>query len=119
MTGSLTVIGLGPGNPDQTTPEARAAIKAASDFFGYGPYLDRLELAPDKTRHASDNREELSRAHAALEMAASGRSVAVVSGGDAGVFAMAAAICEAIEQGPATWREIDFHVVPGITAMLA
>jgi len=119
MTGNLTVIGLGPGNPDQTTPEARAAIEAASEFFGYGPYLDRLALAPDKKRHASDNREELARARAALEMAASGRSVAVVSGGDAGVFAMAAAICEAIEQGPATWREIDFSVVPGITAMLA
>ncbi|WP_274424617.1 precorrin-3B C(17)-methyltransferase [Chelativorans sp. YIM 93263] len=119
MTGSLTVIGLGPGSPDQTTPEARAAVEAASDFFGYGPYLDRLELASDKRRHASDNREELARARAALEMAAAGRSVAVVSGGDAGVFAMAAAMCEAIEEGPAAWREIDFRLVPGITAMLA
>jgi precorrin-3B C17-methyltransferase len=119
MTGKLVVIGLGPGNPGQMTPEAHAAIAEASDFFGYGPYVDRLELAPGQSRHASDNREELARARAALEMAASGRSVAVVSGGDAGVFAMAAAMCEAIEHGPAAWREIDFRVVPGITAMLA
>lgn len=119
MTGRLAVIGLGPGNADQTTPEARAAVEAASDFFGYAPYLDRLALASEKTRHASDNREELARARAALEMAAAGRSVAVVSGGDAGVFAMAAAMCEAIEDGPAAWRAIDFRVVPGITAMLA
>jgi hypothetical protein len=61
VTGRLVVIGLGPGNPDQMTPEARAAIAKASDFFGYGPYVDRLELGPGQTRHASDNREELAR----------------------------------------------------------
>ncbi|MCT7377670.1 precorrin-3B C(17)-methyltransferase [Chelativorans salis] len=119
MSGGIVVVGLGPGNPDQMTPEARDALAEASDFFGYAPYLDRLELAPGQRRHASDNREELSRAGAALEMAASGRSVAVVSGGDAGVFAMAAAVCEAIETGPAAWREVEFRVVPGVTAMLA
>lgn len=119
MSGRLAVIGLGPGNPDQVTPEARAALAEASDVFGYGPYLDRLTLADGQERHASDNREELSRARAALERAASGRSVAVVSGGDAGVFAMAAALCEAVEGGPDRWRQIDFRVVPGITAMLA
>ncbi|GHD08604.1 precorrin-3B C(17)-methyltransferase [Tianweitania populi] len=119
MSGHLTVIGTGPGNPDQMTPQARAAIEAASDFFGYKPYLDRLQVRPDQTLHASDNREELDRARAALELAVSGRHVAVVSGGDAGVFAMAAAMCEAIEHGPAEWRDLDFSVVPGVTAMLA
>ncbi|MCR4269421.1 precorrin-3B C(17)-methyltransferase [Nitratireductor sp. ZSWI3] len=119
MSGRLTVIGTGPGNAAQTTPQARAAIAAATDFFGYAPYLDRLDLNNRQTRHASDNREELARARAALEMAAAGRSVAVVSGGDAGVFAMAAAVCEAIEQGPPEWRRLDLEVVPGITAMLA
>ncbi len=119
MSGRLTVVGLGPGSPDQITPEAHAAVREAEDFFGYIPYLDRLALGPHQRRHASDNREELSRAQAALTMAAAGGKVCVVSGGDPGVFAMAAAICEAIENGPVAWRDIDFHVVPGVTAMLA
>jgi precorrin-3B C17-methyltransferase len=119
MTGSLTVVGLGPGNPDQMTPEAFAAVTASTDFFGYFPYIDRLDLRPDQRRHASDNREELARAKAALEMAAKGGKVCVVSGGDPGVFAMAAAICEAIDEGPEEWREIELSVVPGVTAMLA
>ncbi|HEX2146882.1 MAG TPA: SAM-dependent methyltransferase, partial [Pseudorhizobium sp.] len=95
--GSLTVVGLGPGNPEQMTPEAAAAVAAAEDFFGYFPYLDRLSLRPGQRRHASDNREELDRAKAALELAATGGKVCIVSGGDPGVFAMAAAVCEAIE----------------------
>jgi precorrin-3B C17-methyltransferase len=119
MTGWLTVVGLGPGNPDQMTPEALDAVRAATDFFGYFPYIDRLNLRADQRRHASDNREELARARAALEMAANGGKVCVVSGGDPGVFAMAAAVCEAIDGGPAVWREIELSVVPGITAMLA
>lgn len=119
MSGRLVVIGLGPGNAQQMTPEASAALAGASDFFGYGPYLDRLVLAPEQVRHASDNREELSRAAAALSMAAAGRHVAVVSGGDAGVFAMASAICEAVEHGPESWRQLDLQFLPGITAMLA
>lgn len=119
MTGRLTVVGTGPGNPDQTTPEAMIAIAAATQFFGYGPYLDRLDLRPDQQRIASDNREELSRAKAALKAAAAGNNVCVVSGGDPGVFAMAAAICEAIEEGPPAWRNLDLDIVPGVTAMLA
>ncbi|MDR7220135.1 precorrin-3B C(17)-methyltransferase [Aminobacter aminovorans] len=119
MSGRLVVIGLGPGNPDQITPEASRAVAEASHFFGYKPYLDRLDLRPDQTRVASDNREEISRSNAALEMAASGHKVAVVSGGDPGVFAMAAAVCEAIEAGPRAWRDIELSVVPGVTAMLA
>ena len=118
-TGRLTVVGLGPGNLAQITPEALTAVDEAEDFFGYIPYLDRLSLRPDQRRHASDNREEISRAEAALALAASGGKVCVVSGGDPGVFAMAAAVCEAIENGPAEWRDIDLSVVPGVTAMLA
>jgi precorrin-3B C17-methyltransferase len=119
MSGKLFVIGTGPGNIRQMTPEARDAAAQVTDFFGYGPYLDRLELAGGQHRHASDNREELARARAALDMAASGRIVAVVSGGDPGVFAMAAAVCEAIEAGPPEWRAVDLNIVPGVTAMLA
>lgn len=119
MSGRLTVIGLGPGSARQTTPQALAALAEATDLFGYGPYLDRVTLAPGQARHGSDNREELSRARAALALAAEGRRVAVVSGGDAGVFAMAAAVCEAIEAGPEAWRGLDLDIVPGVTAMLA
>jgi precorrin-3B C17-methyltransferase len=116
---TLYVIGTGPGSPEQMTPEAQAAVTRATEFFGYFPYLDRLSLRSDQKKMASDNREELNRAQAALTRAAAGIDVAVVSGGDPGVFAMAAAICEAIEQGPAEWRDIDIVVTPGVTAMLA
>lgn len=119
MSGKLFVIGTGPGNPDQMTPEAQAAVAQSTDFYGYGPYLDRLSLDVAQRRHASDNREELDRAGAALRSAAGGAIVCVVSGGDPGVFAMAAAVCEAIDNGPEEWRNIDLVVVPGITAMLA
>ncbi|TGP23271.1 MULTISPECIES: precorrin-3B C(17)-methyltransferase [unclassified Mesorhizobium] len=119
MSGRLTVIGLGPGNADQVTPQASRAVAEAFFFYGYKPYLDRLELRDDQTRIASDNREELARSNEALAKAAEGHNVAVVSGGDPGVFAMAAAVCEAIEAGPAEWRAIDISVVPGVTAMLA
>jgi precorrin-3B C17-methyltransferase len=119
MSGKLSVVGLGPGNPHQITPEALAAVAQATLFFGYGPYLDRLTLRPDQRRFASDNREELDRSRAALQAAAAGEQVCVVSGGDPGVFAMAAAICEAIEDGPELWRQLDLEIVPGVTAMLA
>ncbi|MCQ4632931.1 precorrin-3B C(17)-methyltransferase [Shinella sp. CPCC 100929] len=119
MTGKLFVIGTGPGNPDQMTPEALRAVEASTEFFGYFPYIDRLNLRPDQIKVASDNREELNRAQAALERAAAGGNVCVVSGGDPGVFAMAAAVCEAIDAGPETWKTVDLVVVPGVTAMLA
>lgn len=119
MSGRLFVIGTGPGNPDQMTPEAAAAVSNATVFFGYGPYLDRLNLRPDQSCQASDNREELDRASAALRAACAGEIVCVVSGGDPGVFAMAAAVCEAIDNGPEEWRGVDLVVLPGITAMLA
>jgi precorrin-3B C17-methyltransferase len=119
VTGRLAVVGLGPGPAAQLTPQARAALDAATDLFGYGPYLARLALRADQAAHASDNREELARARAALARAAEGGSVALVSGGDPGVFAMAAAVCEAVEAGPDAWRRLDLAVIPGVTAMLA
>jgi precorrin-3B C17-methyltransferase len=119
MTGQLTVIGLGPGDPRYLTPEAADALAKADALYGYGPYLDRVPPRPGQSRHASDNREEAARAATALGHAAQGGNVAVVSGGDPGVFAMASAICEQIEEGPAAWCALDVAFVPGITAMLA
>jgi precorrin-3B C17-methyltransferase len=100
------------------TPEAAHAIAAASDVVGYRPYLDRLALRPDQCAHASDNRVEMDRARLALQLAAEGRTVAVVSGGDPGVFAMAAAAFEAIEEDP-RWLKLEIAVSPGVTAMQA
>jgi precorrin-3B C17-methyltransferase len=119
MTGRLVVLGIGPGHPDQITPEAARAIAEAEWLFGYKPYLERLSLRPDQIAQATDNREELQRAKASLQAAAAGHRVAMVSGGDPGVFAMAAAVCEAIETGPPEWRALDVSVLPGVTAMLS
>jgi len=119
MSGRLVVVGLGPGDADYLTPQAADALGAAAALYGYGPYLDRVPERPGQSRHPSDNREEGARAAAALRHAAQGANVAVVSGGDPGVFAMAAAICEQIEAGPEPWRALDVEFVPGITAMFA
>jgi precorrin-3B C17-methyltransferase len=120
VNGTLTIVGLGPGSADLITPAASRALAEATDLVGYGPYLDRIpEIRPDQTVHPSDNRVELDRARLALMLAESGRRVAVVSGGDPGVFAMAAAVFEAIEKGEPAWRDLDIRVEPGVTAMLA
>jgi precorrin-3B C17-methyltransferase len=119
VTGSVTVIGLGPGDPRYLTGGAAAALAAATDLVGYGPYVDRVPTRDGLIRHPSDNRVEVERARLALDLAGEGRSVAVVSGGDPGVFAMAAAVFEALEEGRAGWRDVAIRVEPGITAMLA
>ena len=119
MSGRLSVVGLGPGDPRYLTPEAAAVLAEADALYGYGPYLDRVPARAGQTRHASDNREERARAAAALRHATQGANIAVVSGGDPGVFAMAAAVCEEIEAGPDAWRTLDVAIIPGITAMLA
>lgn len=119
MSGRLMVVGLGPGGERALTGDARDALGSAEALYGYGAYLDRVRMREGQTRHASDNREETARAEAALRHAASGTQVALVSGGDPGVFAMAASVCEAIETGPEAWRALDIAVIPGVTAMLA
>jgi precorrin-3B C17-methyltransferase len=119
VSGCVTVIGIGPGAANQITPEATAALADAQALYGYGPYLARVPARPGQTKHPSDNREEAARAAAALRHAAEGARIALVSGGDAGVFAMAAAVCAEIAVGPPAWRALEVVVVPGITAMLA
>jgi precorrin-3B C17-methyltransferase len=119
MTGRLTVIGLGPGPARWISPAASEALNEATDIFGYDAYLARIEARPHQRLHPSGNRVEAARAEEALVLAQDGRRVAMVSGGDPGVFAMAAAVFEAVERGPAAWRALDIVVEPGITAMLA
>lgn len=119
MSGWVAIAGLGPGREDLVTPEVRAVLEQATDVVGYIPYVARVAARAGLTLHPSDNRVELDRSRHALEMAAAGRRVVVVSSGDPGVFAMAAAVFEAVEAGPDAWRALDVRVLPGITAMLA
>lgn len=119
MSGWLAVAGLGPGHLELVTPQVSAALAAATDVLGYIPYVRRIPPRPGLTLHETDNRAELDRARHALALAAAGRQVVVVSSGDPGVFAMAAAVFEAVEAGPPDWRGLDISVLPGVTAMLA
>ena len=119
MSGWIAIAGLGPGASALVTPDVTGTLDEATDLVGYGPYVARVLERPGLNRHPSDNRVEIDRSRHALEMAAAGRKVAVVSSGDPGVFAMAAAVFEAVEAGPPEWRDIDIRVLPGVTAMLA
>jgi precorrin-3B C17-methyltransferase len=117
--GTLHIAGLGPGHESWITPEVTAALAQATDLIGYAPYIARLAPRPGQRIHATDNRVELDRARHALELAAKGHRVVVVSGGDPGIFAMAAAVFEAVESGDPAWRSLDIIVCPGISAMQA
>jgi precorrin-2 C20-methyltransferase/precorrin-3B C17-methyltransferase len=117
--GAVVVVGLGPAGPDWLAPEAARELAAASDLVGYGTYLDRVPIRAGQMRHASDNRVELERARHAFELASDGKRVCVVSAGDPGIFAMATAVMEALDGGPAAWRDLEVRVVPGISAMTA
>lgn len=119
--GRLAIIGTGPGGSQWMSPEVKEIIKSATDLVGYKTYLDLVgSLADGKQRHESDNREEEARAKMALDLAASGRYVAVVSSGDPGIYAMATAVFEVCDRyAKPEWDSIDIHVAPGISAMQA
>ena len=114
---SLVVAGLGPGPDRWVTPEVSAALAEVDHVIGYGPYVDRVPDRPGLTKHASGNTVELDRARFALDLAGRGERVAVVSGGDAGVFGMAAAVFEAADD-PA-YADVSIEVLPGLTAAQA
>jgi len=119
MKGSVVIAGLGPGDDDLVTPQVADALAQATDIVGYFPYVNRVQPRDGLTLHGSDNRVEIDRSQHALKMAAEGKQVVVVSSGDPGVFAMASAVFEALENGPSEWLETQIDVLPGITAMLA
>lgn len=122
QNGWVVIAGLGPGNEALVTQEVRDAINEATDIVGYIPYVKRIEPREGLTLHATDNRVEVDRATHALQMAAEGKRVVVVSSGDPGVFAMASAVFEALENNAESrpeWLDLEIKVLPGITAMLA
>ncbi|ONM50155.1 precorrin-2 C(20)-methyltransferase [Nocardia donostiensis] len=112
--GEVVVVGLGPGASEWTTPEVEQALAEATDIVGYTTYVNRVPLRPGQRRHASDNRVESERAAMALDLAQRGARVAVVSSGDPGVFAMAAAVLE--ESAAPQWAGVPVRVLPGVTA---
>ncbi|KZM73006.1 precorrin-2 C(20)-methyltransferase [Nocardia terpenica] len=114
VPGEVVVVGLGPGASEWTTPEVDRALAEATDIVGYSTYVNRVPVRPGQRRHASDNRVESERAAMALDLARRGARVVVVSSGDPGVFAMAAAVVE--ESADPRWREVPVRVLPGVTA---
>ncbi|WP_301149379.1 precorrin-2 C(20)-methyltransferase [Mycobacterium simiae] len=112
---AVAVVGLGPGDSDWMTPQSRRELAGATDLIGYGPYLDRVPVRDGQQRHPSDNTDEPARARLACALAEQGRTVAVVSSGDPGVFAMATAVLEEAKQ----WPGVQIRVIPAMTAAQA
>ncbi|WP_460155576.1 precorrin-3B C(17)-methyltransferase [Pseudomonas sp. S2_H10] len=119
--GRLAVIGLGPGAAELMVPAVKAELARANDVLGYETYVRMAgPFRADQVLHCTDNREEMQRARHAFELAAQGRSVVVVSSGDPGVFAMAAAVLEALhESTDVHWHNVDLEILPGVSASLA
>ncbi|WP_460118464.1 precorrin-3B C(17)-methyltransferase [Pseudomonas sp. S2_C03] len=119
--GRLAVIGLGPGAAELMVPAVKAELARANDVLGYETYVRMAgPFRDDQVLHCTDNREEMQRARHAFELAAQGRSVVVVSSGDPGVFAMAAAVLEALhESSSEAWHNVDLEILPGVSASLA
>jgi precorrin-3B C17-methyltransferase len=122
----LHIIGTGPGDAAYVTPQASAAIAASGDLVAYGLYLDLLgEVCAGKTRHDLPLGEEVERARLALNLAASGKSTALISSGDIGIYAMATLVFELLDlqlqghEDSPEWLDVDIEVVPGISAMQA
>ncbi|MGE8186757.1 precorrin-3B C(17)-methyltransferase [Pseudomonas sp. NPDC086278] len=119
--GRLAVIGLGPGAAELMVPAVKTELARANDVLGYETYVRMAgPFRADQVLHCTDNREEMQRARHAFELAAQGRSVVVVSSGDPGVFAMAAAVLEALhESSEPGWHTVELEILPGVSASLA
>ncbi len=119
--GRLTIVGIGPGSDDWRTPEATAALSGATDVVGYRLYLDLVaHLIAGKRRHDGAMAEEEARCRLALDLAAAGKNVALISSGDAGVYGMAALVFELLErENNAAWGRVDVSVIPGLSAAQA
>ena len=120
--GRLFVVGIGPGKADWRSPEVTRMISAASDLVGYSLYLDIVsELSHGKVRHDFDLGREEDRVRHAMELAGTGKDVALVCSGDAGIYAMATLVFELLADGGLSdgARRIAIEVSPGISALQA
>jgi cobalt-precorrin 5A hydrolase/precorrin-3B C17-methyltransferase len=117
--GKLFILGIGPGDAGSRTADVSAALRAVDEAVGYGLYLDLVEdLIAGKPRHATDLGAETARARRALELAAEGKSVALVCSGDAGIYALATLVFELMDrERRADWRRLEITVLPGVSAM--
>lgn len=120
-TGSLAIVGIGPGSRKWMSAEVRELLQNATDLVGYKTYLDLIaDFNEGKILHASDNRVESDRAKLGLNLAAAGKNVVIVSSGDPGIYAMAAAVFEVLAtKENLEWEKIQLQVAPGISAMQA
>ena len=121
IVGKVSIIGTGPGASKWMSPEVKTILESATDFVGYKTYVNLVkEFTKGKQIHASDNRVELDRARHALDLAAEGKSVVIVSSGDPGIYGMASAVFEVLDhEANPKWNQIDIHVAPGISAVQA
>ena len=118
--GSLSVVGLGPGDARSRTPAAAAAITGADHLVGYGLYLDLAgALTHGKTLHPYPLGEERERVREAIELAGAGERVALICSGDPGIYAMASLVFEELEREGQEQPQVDVNIVPGISAMQA
>jgi len=117
--GRLRVVGIGPGDAGSRTPDATRAIAEATDVVGYGLYLDLVgDAIAGKKRHDSALSEEEARVRAALDLAAAGRTVALVCSGDAGIYALASLVFELLDrEDRGDWNRVAITVVPGVSAL--
>src|SRR5215472_8310864 len=119
--GMLSVVGIGPSDPDWRTPEASTALAGATDIVGYRLYLDLLGRAiAGKKCHTSSIGEEEARVRLALDLGAEGRSVALVSSGDPGIYGLAALVFELLDLvAKPQWGTVEIRVCPGVSALQA
>ncbi|MCR4805264.1 MAG: precorrin-3B C(17)-methyltransferase [Clostridia bacterium] len=111
----LYVIGIGPGGQDFMTLEAMKALRESDLIVGYGVYTDLvMPLFPDKEYLTTPMKQEIERCRMAVDAASEGRTVAMISSGDAGVYGMAGPVLELTEG-----RDVDVKVVAGVTAALS
>ena len=110
------VVGLGPGDPQFLTAQAKTALENADVLCGYTVYIDLIRsFYPEKEVHATGMTKEIDRCRWALETAQSGKTVALVCSGDAGVYGMASPILELAPNYPS----VEIEVIPGLTAALS
>ncbi len=115
--GVLSVVGIGPGSGLTRSPAATQALQSATDWVGYGLYLDLVaDLKQDQIEHRFPLGGEEDRVRHAIELAKQGKQVALVCSGDAGIYAMAALVYEIIDLEP---NRISVEVIPGISAFQA